>query len=192
MSVLQNNAKPFLEPLLRGDWPELDADAISAVCRWVKMVVISLEFAHPETVAIPEEERLAFSRTQEIGDNWQILLGRNSEPHRTGAFWHRGSALADAPARDQQLTCNVQTTTFYFGRMVVHAISGPSKYMPDADVYARDLGFRAVWPLPDVWPPPPLYFSREGVVRVGGFYWLRWGLPAEAHFGMLQTDTPWI
>lgn len=187
MSAIQSNAKPHLEKLLSGAWPAFKPSEIEDICKWVKMVVISLEFAHPETAAVSAVERLIFSHTQAIGENWQILLGRTSENRRTGQFWHRGAAVFENASGAIPAKCNVQTTTFYLGSAFFHAISGPPAFLPDASIYAHHLALRSAWPLANQWRSAPLLFSADGVDRVGGAYWEGLGITGEPHFGMLHN-----
>lgn len=171
LGQIQERAKPILKELAAGQWRAFSEEDIKCICSWMKMVVIALEFGHPPTAAVTESDRKQFYRTQTIGDNWYIYVGRCSIASLSGNNWHRGALISELSADDAPETCNFQSTLVHFGHVFFIAISAPPQFLPDPTAYGREMGIRQIWPTPQLPINPPLFFSKEGVDRAAMVLW---------------------
>jgi hypothetical protein len=129
MSQLQTASKPFLVPLLQGEWPALDAPAQLAVARWITMTSMVIEFADPPTAEVPWTHRADFSETRSIQPNWHVWIGRHDPGSKHSAYFnHFGWHLLRSHKRLPFLrTYHLQTTTFTVGKLLSHVYMATPK-----------------------------------------------------------------
>lgn len=161
MSGLQNNAKPYLVPLLDGDWSNFDENSIPSIVAWCAMFCMVYEFADPKTVVISSEERKKFFETKSIDKRWSIWVG-NHEPSRQGGVQanHFGFKILDSKKEVIQV---LQTTGFSVGRLFIQAfMADPLGY--GAEEKARE--FHRVNDMKQIWGPRCLPSTKNQPVRV--------------------------
>jgi len=169
MSQVQVRARPIIEHLADGSWPELDPEKRRILAAWVTLFVMTIEFRDPPTIATSKAARMTFRRTLQPPRDWIIVAGLCSAPGLSGTFWHRGAALYYEPAVAIPKACNTQTT-FSVGRAAFHALSAPPDSLLDAATYAGNLGLRLIWPILSPPPERPLVFTEAGLGRAAAFF----------------------
>lgn len=130
MSRLQNNAKPYLIPLLEGQKTVIGRDAQTAIAAWATMVTMTAEFMLAGTkLGVLQTDRTALQTAEKPLNHWKIWIGHypgNGEwPHQ----WSHTSVPViggeQLPSAEKVYTPlpNTQTTTFVIGKLYVHAMS---------------------------------------------------------------------
>ncbi len=132
LSRIQNDAKPYLVRLVRGERTLLGRDAQMKVATWITMATMTAEFLtySPRQVAITAEERRAFKEDPRPIDGWRIWIAFWDEPHRIPDQWvHTSSAIYDAEDIpyvehiDGAPQTNTQTTSARIGKLFFHSMS---------------------------------------------------------------------
>jgi hypothetical protein len=133
MRSLQDQAIDVLTALSQGDWSDLSANKRRIVANWAAMFTVSYEFADKETVKIPVEERLRFSKDQSLGDDWLVAIGVADFPSPDSAS-HRAmsSVMSDGTRKP------VQLTAWDFGELLLVTAYGP-------DVTLSKIAERVFW-----------------------------------------------
>jgi hypothetical protein len=152
MSVLENDIKPFLTPLvLRGETVLLSPERQLALSRWAVKTAMVYEFtsAPEEPEYFSAAERLAFKERFEIPDNVWIWIGRYDGVRPMHAVLRRARHGPEAPL--------IHSLTFSANFMVLQvfayrASAGDWARVANATRRARLL---QLWPASDwqSWPP---------------------------------------
>jgi hypothetical protein len=144
MSLIQENAKPFLIPLIQGHRTMISIEAQKEIASWCAMATITGEYlARDATVAaISQWERDWFRDHRTPPKNWKIWIGYY--PGSKGTFRHYAARILNAEnfprvTNDALYRPNTQTTTFVIGKLFVHAMSSTGN---------PDFVSRWVWPAP--------------------------------------------
>jgi hypothetical protein len=131
MSDLQQDAKPFLVPMLKGEACRLHRRAQTTVAAWVAMTVMVAENIDREMVAIPQADRTSLRENRTAPRHWRIWLGRHHR-EKHALFTHR--VLPFVPEEEYErlgrptgahaVGVNTQTSTICFGEhLLVHVMS---------------------------------------------------------------------
>ena len=132
MSIIQNEAKPYLIPLIQGARTLLSRDGQIKVATWITMATMTAEFLTyaPRQIAITAEERNAFLNNPRPIGGWRIWIAFWDEPHRIPDQWtHTSSAIydpediPDVEHFDGAPQTNTQTTTARIGKLFFHVMS---------------------------------------------------------------------
>lgn len=154
MSVLQESARPFLQPLVQqGTWRHLTVAAQTAIASWACMFTMVYERAHPETAAINAAQHRRFMETKVPGDEWRMWVGRPDEHFTAGNFaLHRGRGAAiTSDSRTMEVLTQVTIAApgkFAFmtscDRRPGHELHPMLSFMLDQE--ADRVGFVRIWP----------------------------------------------
>jgi hypothetical protein len=166
MSRLEDSARPFLTPMMRGNSLLLNASALATITRWAAMKVMIAEFHRPAHSVLTAADRAAMRERGEVPSNMTIRFGRC-----TGHSWQAALVMQSAGLRTGQTAGavvngrNIQTTTIGFGQVLLHAVVRGS-HAPDLDAGIRfRVGMIKLWPSTSTmayWPPPgPPLSARE-------------------------------
>jgi hypothetical protein len=170
MSGLQNRAIPFLTPLVRREFSELNIAAQTAIAAWAAMATMTSEFLarEPQTIVIPQHERTWLKQNLTPPTNWRIWIGRYNR-ETWGGQWVRSTLHIGSKKdiekwlTDDLRAPNVQTTTFVVGELYISVLSGP--FQPLIDIWDWRTARRArarlvqIWPIKYLaifWPPPSI------------------------------------
>lgn len=149
MSRLQEKAKPLLVPLIKDEWPVLNKDTQATIASWIVMTTMVVEFANPETAAIPQKQRTHFMANQKTPPDWSIWIGRQDpEGQHPAYFNHFGRRLLSG--LPHHLTAHhIQMTTFTIGRFFFKSvtITPPIKGKNiNHDAFSRGYDIRTIEP----------------------------------------------
>jgi hypothetical protein len=164
MSGLQEDAKPFIVPMLHGNVVRLHRKAQTLVAGWATMMVMVAEYLNNEMVAVPLSDREFLRCTQRPPAHWRIWIGR----HRRDAhplFNHNVLALTQKEIEGVTSGLisepNTQTSTICLGKhLVIYVMSSTAvwnivrRWRIDPRVN-RNLA--QIWPVRSsavAWPPP--------------------------------------
>jgi hypothetical protein len=157
LSRIQNEAKPFLIPLIQGKRIVLGAAAQKAIAAWCAMVTITSDYLprDPAATAISQAERDWFRDQKAPPDHWKIWIGVY---RRQKGIWNHyvvpildSKYISKGPG-DPLAQPNTQSTTFVVGDFLVHVLSSTG----DPNLTARwiwPLGTRIGLNLPQIFPP---------------------------------------
>ena len=161
MSVIQNQTKPILLPLLGGDRLTLRKRDQAILATWVTMFAMVAEFRlrSGDLTAITADERKQFMKTKNPLPNWKIWIGAIDDENWKGRYIHTTLPVYssnDVVKRtgDDVPVPNTQTTTFVVNKLYVHAISSSV-----VDIQVQKISSKLVqqiWPLLSKtvkWPP---------------------------------------
>lgn len=162
MSVLENDTKRIVLPMMTGQSLFLDASAQKLLARWIALKVIIIEQARPEDAVITAPERVAFMEHQTMPEGLSIELAYCGKPPWDTAMAHHSAILfpklppdvASVP-RDRK---NIQTTTFGIGKLVAHCIARSSDAINLFEMVTFSKPLLTLWPLTGaalIWPPKP-------------------------------------
>jgi hypothetical protein len=177
MSRIQNDAKPFLIPLIQGKKIVLGSAAQKAIGAWCAMVTITSDYLprDPSAIAISQAERDWFREHKAPPDHWKIWIG--DYRRQKGVWNHYVVPILDSNnilhRPDGPLAQpNTQSTTFVVGNLLVHTLSSTG----DLDLAARwnwpfstriGLNLPRIFPLKEsfiVWPPQTLSDAEVNIV----------------------------
>jgi hypothetical protein len=173
MSTLQEQAKPFLVPLIRDDWSQtLDRNAQRSIAVWATMLTMVLEYADPPTISIPQSDRNALRLTCAPPDGWIVFLGRNSQTPIK--FYHQVLGIpADETIPAKGLTkFNTHITTFTTGSVLLQTTSSQVNYFEkmgfSKKAYCEYMSLEQIWPIEaeTVGTPPRVYSDQDFVVHL--------------------------
>jgi hypothetical protein len=152
MSQIQENAKPHLIPLFKGEPFWLDMKAQAAIATWAIMSTITAEHIQRSSseTTVPRADRTRF-----MDGHWKVWIAPYRRDKWIGQWVHSSvpiySAGDTAPVTDDgRPRPNAQNTTFVVGQVYVHTMSGPHpNFVHDWDwrgaESARDL-LRQIYP----------------------------------------------
>jgi hypothetical protein len=154
MSQLQENAKPFLVPILEGDTVTFRRLGQTTIAAWVAMMVMVAEHLHDEMVAIPATDRDWLRANLRPPSHWRIWIGRHAAvthplfSHNIVSFAHEKEI--QRLGLEASLPANTQTSTVLLGKhLLIHVMSS---------AVARSIIRRWVIPAPvseslvQIWP----------------------------------------
>jgi hypothetical protein len=131
LSEIQDRAKRYLVPLVKGQPTALGHEGQLAVATWATMATMTAEFLLRESVdrVITQAERTLFMGSKAPNPDWRIWIGRYRRIRWLGQWVHTSIpviptadvAAAETNGRPQ---CNMQNTTFVVGELYVHTFSG--------------------------------------------------------------------
>jgi hypothetical protein len=155
MSRLQENAKPFLVPMLEGNAITLRRLGQTTLAAWVAMMVMVSEHLHDEMVAIPAADRQWLRANLRPPSHWRIWIGRHAAVTHP-LFTH--NIVSFAPEKEIErlglaasLPANSQTSTILLGKhLLIYVMSSAvarsiiRRWTIPAPVGA---GLAQIWPL---------------------------------------------
>jgi len=171
MNRIEQETRPFLEPLILGQAADLLPTAREQVARWITMKLFVGEHNQTSLAVVPLSDRSAFMTANKIPDAVQIWIGQIDSIKWKYGWQRHGARLSwpGAPAPTPKQT--VQTTTFGAGRLLVFALLS---YLPDfqhrptaeeADRLPR------LWPLSnDAWPPARMVTEQQADHLASSFH----------------------
>ena len=130
MSVLENQAKPVLTPLILGQTSSIFPDAQKRIRQWAILKTIIGEQDHPQSAVIATESIDHFYRTHELPPNHSVWIGHyKGDVWRGTHYYHRAVLVTpfDMP-KDGVIgpnRPNSQTTTLVIGELYIHIFSAP-------------------------------------------------------------------
>jgi hypothetical protein len=138
LSQIQERAKPYLIPLIRGQPTALGPDGQRAVAAWCTMATMTGEYIDrdPAAIAVSQADRDHLMAHREAPPGWKVWIARYV-PHRWRGRWLHftvpileGYDVTGDPA-DRLKPVNTQSTTFVIGQLVVHTLSSASQSIVD-------------------------------------------------------------
>jgi hypothetical protein len=167
MSVLEGRVRPFLSPMIKGQFVALDEVARGMVARWIVLKTLVMEQEKPiGTKALPlhtDAEYQDFMNSWHVPDGFKIWIGHSDTQGDWGNSFSRytggiGIFRGDIPPTDfvpPAKPPNIQTITWGIGHLRVFVASTTD---PDVrDGIGWNLGhFLPLWPIAEgdiVWPP---------------------------------------
>jgi hypothetical protein len=152
MGEIQNKSKPFLVPLILGEWEDISPEGKEQIATWITMFTIIVEQADPRTASLRREDWEEFMHTKRPLNGWQIYVGQYGGNAQSANFHHWGAGLHVPPVtREASVTCNTQTTTATVGKFLFQSIcSRDDTFRSFAatayDHNAASLGLIRLWP----------------------------------------------
>jgi hypothetical protein len=161
MSVIENDAKRVVLPMLLGQSLFLEESAQRLLARWIALKVMVVDQSRPHHAVIGSQERKAFMEQGTMTDHLHIELARCGASPWNLAMARRTANLFPMEKRREDLVGgqNVQTTTFGIGQLVVHCIARAADAVNLVKMIAFSKPLIKLWPLTGsalIWPPKPL------------------------------------
>jgi hypothetical protein len=149
MSQLEEEVKPILTPLIKGEEITLDRAQLDTLAQWIAMKVMVGEYNDPTSATTPRPDRIAFRQSRTIPSYMRIYVASHDVPFEKSAGYLRNSqsiarrkgedvAPVDRLARIRRalqrgipqpspplgdVPNNIQTVTFFLGHIFVHVTS---------------------------------------------------------------------
>jgi hypothetical protein len=172
MSKLENEAKPFLVPMMHGQSLMLDAAALGTIRHWATLKIMIAEFHRPEHSVLTDDERSAFREHRQMPIHMSVWLARC-----TSAEWQARLNMQSADLVLQRFASKylggrtIQTTTLGFGQILLHAVVR-KPIAPDIDaVVTFRVGMLKLWPSEATsayWPPSGRQVSESDAEYIAG------------------------
>lgn len=161
MSRIEQSAKPFAEPLMKGEPCTLDEHAQTVLARWLSLVLIVVEAGDAESATISVDARRKFHADGHPLDGLQLFIASLDGGAWRCKLWHQAFRLSSdkykfqAPADGN----NLQVTTIGMGNCLVYMVGS---LIPGLDVSEPTL-MRQIWPyLGEMnWPLPDVWFDAD-------------------------------
>jgi hypothetical protein len=213
MNEIETEARPYLAQLIPGETTTLDRQALDAVARWITLKVIVAEHSSSDSAVTPRPLRMAFRNTRAIPDFIRIYLASHDLPFEKSVGYVRHSQAVAFRAPDESalrgsvvhmtnalsrgvpqpspplgdVANNVQTLTFYLGRVFVHVTAARVDNFWIEDIASIPLLYETaqIWPPKDVemtWPREPAFTltqvdniseSMPAALRAQQPYWVK-------------------
>jgi len=123
MSKLEGAARPALTSLVLGQAVTLQAEQVAAVARWIALKCMVAEHASPGKALTPREDREALRASLTIPSYYRIYLAPY-HGESVVAYQRHSLLISLAPKLasplSAEVTKNVQTVSFFMGRVFVH------------------------------------------------------------------------
>jgi hypothetical protein len=181
MSNLENRVKPFLGPMMKGQWIALNADARSVVAKWIAMKVISFDSSDyigpvkdiPRKHVYDQPIRSAMMERGEVPLNFYIWLASGGGPKWRCYLWQHSIPVSVAPQNlilpqpykpKKPTKPNLQLTTFGIGDVVAHIIAATEPGILETLPLRYPSGLSRLWPLASedlVWPAATKFGDAE-------------------------------
>lgn len=123
MSVMEQDAKPSLEPLINGEIVSLDASMLALLARWAALKAIVSEHDQPRTHVTPQADRTLFMEAGTIPSYFNIYMVSHKCESRSGYVRtsHTVALTKDGPVppldgREK----NTQQISFILGSVMLH------------------------------------------------------------------------
>jgi hypothetical protein len=164
MNRLEQAAKPLLTPLIEGTPVALDHEQTAIIAKWIALKCMVAEHSSKGTAVTPKADRVRFRLNGEIPWYFNIYVASHSA--NTSAFTRHSLCIAmdgvtPKPPLDGT-TNNIQTITFYLGRVFVHvnAARVDNFKLEHCALIPSLYGTARVWPFQNyemVWPRQPAF-----------------------------------
>jgi hypothetical protein len=157
LSQIQEQAKPFLVPLIQGKATVLGRTGQEKVATWCAMATMTSEYidSDPYSIAVSQVERSWLCANSGVPDSWRIWISRYVRHRWVGRWVHLAVPILDGKdiiAQKGAPLPNMQTTTFVIGQLYVHVMSCPS-FPKLIDNWAWPFGSRLARLQAQLWPP---------------------------------------
>lgn len=173
MSRLQERAKPYLVPMLRGHSIELHRNGQTAIAAWVAMMVMVAENMYPETsmVAVSaKDRRWLYSKHQPPSSRWRVWIGQHARKEHELLVALGTENEAKRLPFDAAADPNTQTTTVCLGdHLVIHVMSS-DRVWPFVQRWRLPTHVASVmtqiWPIrrsPVAWPTADAALNDKGL-----------------------------
>lgn len=181
MGKLQEETKPFLVPMLKGNNVSFYKNGQTTLAAWVAMFVMVAEFLDRDKISISASERTWFMNKQRTPSHWRVWIGRYAQSPSVQRWFHHVFRFAEHEVEitadnSVSLPTNTQTSTILLGEyLVIHVMSS---------AIARGLIRRwpllpsvspmmcQIWPVKDrvvAWPPPNNLSATDVEVMANDF-----------------------
>jgi hypothetical protein len=198
MNMIEEAARPHLRSLILGEKVTLDRSALDAVAKWIALKVMVAEHSDVDNAVTPRAYRMAFRNTGVIPDYIRIYLASHDLPFEKSIGYLRNSQALALRAPDESVPHgslahitnalirgapepspslgdvpnNVQTLTFFLGRVFVHVTAARVDNFWIEDIASIPLLYDTaqIWPPKDMemtWPREPAFTLRQ-VDNIGG------------------------
>lgn len=145
MSRLQQSAKPFLLPYIKGKWPRPGRPARKVISSWATMFAMVVEFGDEESSVVPQIERQVFRRDQQPTLGAHVYMGRLAGD--LPCWFHRRCVRVATSPLDTGPP-NAQLTTITLGHLMLQVYLTTSDLKPfDPRQRAIDESLTPLWPL---------------------------------------------
>jgi hypothetical protein len=130
MGALQEEAKPFLLPMLTGHPTILRRKGQTILSAWIAMMVMVAEYVDKDKIAIPASDRRWLYVNRRAPSHWRIWIGEHrQETHPL--FVHNVISCATEEEFERSTSkaaaeLNTQTSTICVGKhLLIHVMSSP-------------------------------------------------------------------
>lgn len=148
MSRLQISARPYLEPLVRGNITSLGIDGQITLASWAAMFAMVSEWDHPESARITQHHRTYLMKNNVVPPGWHTWLGKYSDIQNNGCTNHFGFEM-EKITQESVTSYNMQSTAFTVGNVFFQTLSSD----PEAhEISTKE--FEAIYSLMKIHPKP--------------------------------------
>jgi hypothetical protein len=152
MSKLQSSAKPILTEMLKENFTDLKSEDQKIVSSWLASFVMVSEYTEPDAVAIGQEVRNEFRKSQQVPPNWIIWLGRYAGGDMGNSFYFGSSlGLKKSPVSPNIHAVDFDTkiSTIIVGDLLFQVFSSdnPALNIFISSRYIPLLGMKPFWPI---------------------------------------------
>jgi hypothetical protein len=183
MSRLQEDTKPIVLRLVKGDSFDLSVSDQRLLAAWATMGTMTSEFFRPSTVAISKHDHLQFWKTGRPIKGWKIWIGDFERgdwpPYRVHNAW---SYSSDNSILRPDTPADMQITTLVFGRLYLHVASSQRPNIVRGLAFPKavtNMILKSIWPPRTSkirWPPRQTMTDRDADNAAGFLFLAETGL----------------
>jgi hypothetical protein len=163
MSRLQETAKPYLLPLIKGEVTAFDTTTQQLLSAWIAMFVMVAEHFDSYKVVSTKRECQYLRKELKPLANWKIWIGDYARRDWPGLLAHFAVPIRSRGRIPKLMDNgiprpNTQTMTFVVGRLFVHVRSSATEVFENFRLARSDL-LKQIWPIHRNiigWPPATL------------------------------------
>lgn len=174
MNAREQEVRPFLEPMIKGDPLFITADQLLALAKWCAQKFVVMEHSAIGTAVTPRADRARLKNEGEIPPYFRIYVGNHVSKSRSAAIRHSHtlslSREGPIPPLDEA-DRNIQTISLIIGRLFLHLNASRVRgFEIETGIFvSRVWNENRIWPRPNsslVWPHRPL-LDNEGLSLIG-------------------------
>ncbi len=147
MSILEQNAKPYVEPMLLGKPIILDLNSQRLLMEWTTLKMMVWEHSQaPESIVFTRSETLLFSKSRIIPDNVRAWVFRSSDPVMRASIIRGYASILpiDGLLNEPPTHANTQTALFRVGKLLIYFFHSR---LPELEIGKfRQFDAKVLWP----------------------------------------------
>lgn len=153
MNDREQEVRPFLEPMLKGEAITITVDQMAELARWCAQKFVVMEYAARGTALTPRPDREALRTGGQIPPYFRIYMGNHVSKSRSASIRHSHTLAlsADGPVPPLDgMDRNIQTISLVVGKLFIHLNAS----RVDAFDFEGTYFVSRVWDECRIWPDP--------------------------------------
>ena len=181
LSVLEDQTKPVLTPLITGKHANLTPEAQTILATWASKTVMTAEYVQPKGRCVTQKERVWLKARLTPPEDWCVWIAayNGSEWHNLTIYQHRGYLHESPIPSPGDKARHIQSTFFGVGRIVFLVVNSAMSNIRFAFSAIEEVtGLIQIWPAQKrsvIWPTIRIFNDEQAtaaahVLRRSGIF----------------------